>query len=325
MGERLARRRGVEAGEHQPRQTVAADPGQSIVGGDQPFLGQLGRDGERGLGGALAHPGLQHPQDPALDGELDVAQVPVVALQGLGVIAQSPVRARVQPFQIGQRHGVAYPRHDVLALRMGQVVAVQAGTPGRRVAGEGDTAAGVRAEVAEHHALHGDRGPQIVRDVLAPPVQDGAVGVPGPEHGEDRLLQLLGGGLWEVAAGLVPDQPLVRLHQPCQVARVEMEVVGGLAGLLQQGHGLVEQRRIDSHHRAPVHLDEPAVGVPGEPLVAGHLGQAEHGVVVQTDVEDRLHHARHGETRPGADGHQQRVVRLPQQPPGGGLQRRQVP
>ena len=32
-------------------------------------------------GGALADPGLQHPQLAALDGELDVAQVPVVVLQ----------------------------------------------------------------------------------------------------------------------------------------------------------------------------------------------------------------------------------------------------
>ena len=74
--------RGVEAGEHQPGELVPADPGQRLVLGDQPLVDQLGGDGERGLGGALADPGLQHPQRAALDGELDVAQVPVVASPG---------------------------------------------------------------------------------------------------------------------------------------------------------------------------------------------------------------------------------------------------
>src|SRR3712207_7246331 len=45
------------------------------------LVDQLGGDPERRGGGALAHPGLQHPQLVALDGELDVAQVPVVRLQ----------------------------------------------------------------------------------------------------------------------------------------------------------------------------------------------------------------------------------------------------
>jgi hypothetical protein len=39
-----------------------------------PSSNELGGDPERG-GGTLAHPRLQHPQLPALNGELDIAQV----------------------------------------------------------------------------------------------------------------------------------------------------------------------------------------------------------------------------------------------------------
>ena len=46
-------------------------------------------------GGALADPGLQHPQLAALDGELDVAQVAVVGLQPAHHLGQLLVRVRV--------------------------------------------------------------------------------------------------------------------------------------------------------------------------------------------------------------------------------------
>ena len=63
-----------------------------------------------------------------------------------------------------------------------------------------------------------------------------------------------------------------------------------------------------SQHGLAEHLDQPAVGVPGEPLVAGLLGQALHRLVVEADVEDGLHHAGHRELRAGAHRDQQRVV-----------------
>ena len=75
-------------------------------------------------GGALAHPGLQHPQLAALDGELDVAQVPVVRLQPAHHGVQLLRRARVPVGQVGQGQRVADPGDHVLALRVGQVVAV---------------------------------------------------------------------------------------------------------------------------------------------------------------------------------------------------------
>ena len=54
---------------------------QRLVQVDQALVDELGGDDERGRRGALADPGLQHPELAALDGELDVAQVPVVALE----------------------------------------------------------------------------------------------------------------------------------------------------------------------------------------------------------------------------------------------------
>jgi hypothetical protein len=55
-------------------------------------------------------------------------------------------------------------------------------------------------------------------------------------------------------------------------------------------------------------LDEAPVGVVAEALVAGLGDQALQGVGVQAQVEDGVHHARHGHGGAGAHRHQQRVV-----------------
>ncbi len=103
-----------------------------------------------------------------------------------------------------------------------------------------------------------------------------------------------------------------------------MHIVPDAAQVLEKGERPLEAGGVDAHDRAAEHLDEAAVGVPGEAFVAGDLGKPEDGVVVEADVEDRLHHAGHGELRAGADGQQQRVVRLPQRTAGGGFEARQV-
>ena len=49
--------------------------------GDQAFVGHIHGDLDRGLGGALAVAGLQHPQLAALDGELHILHIVVVLFQ----------------------------------------------------------------------------------------------------------------------------------------------------------------------------------------------------------------------------------------------------
>ena len=124
----------VEAREHQLRELGAGHPRHRLVEIDQTLVDQLGGDPERGRRGALADPRLQHPQLAALDRELDVAEVLVVLLERLHNLAQLVVGLLVDLLEIGQRHGIADASDDILALRVLQVVAVdalRAGTRGR--------------------------------------------------------------------------------------------------------------------------------------------------------------------------------------------------
>ena len=70
------------------------------------------------------------------------------------------------------------PGHDVLALRVREVVAVRHLLAGARVAREGHAGARVVAPVAEHHRLHVHRGAEVVADLVLAPVVDRALAVP---------------------------------------------------------------------------------------------------------------------------------------------------
>ena len=298
----------VEVGEHQLGELVAGHAEEGLVLGEHAVLEQVVGDAEGGLGGALAHPGLEHPQVPLLDGELDVAHVAVVLLEALHVLHEGAVARRVEAFEVGEREGVADAGHDVLALGVGQVVAVLAGGSRRGIAGERDARAGGRAAVPEHHRLHVDRGAEVGGNAFAPAVEDRPLGVPRVEDREHGAAQLVAGVLRERPAGVLLDDREEGRDEPAEVVGVEVDIGGDASRVLGRVDGLLEAVAVDAEDRPAVHLDQPPVGVPGEALVAGAAGEGGDAGVAEPDVEHRLHHPRHREPGPGPDGDEQRVV-----------------
>ena len=204
-------RRVVEPREHQLGQLGAGYPLQGLVQVDQALVDELGRDPEGRRRGPFADSGLQHPQLAALDGELDVAQVAVVLLEGAHDLQQLGVAALVDLLQVGQRHRVTDPGHHVLALRVLQVVPVDALRAGRRIPGEGHPGTRIHPQIPEHHRDDVHRGAQLGRDPFLPPVDHRPLGVPRVEHRPHRQLQLLAGFLRELPAGLLDHHLLERL------------------------------------------------------------------------------------------------------------------
>src|SRR5581483_865393 len=150
-----------------------------------------------------------HVELAALDGELEVLHVAEVALQALGdpqqlaidgreaLLERGVLRAalRLADAIAGGPHasgGEAYLARsadacdDVLALSVGQELAVDALLAGGRITGKGDAGRAIGAEVAEDHRLHVDRSAPVARDVVDPAVHDRALVVPRLEHRADR-------------------------------------------------------------------------------------------------------------------------------------------
>ena len=103
---------------------------------DHPFRHHVDGDFDRGLGGALAVPGLKEPDFAFLDGKFDILHVPVVLFQLLVDVDQDPIATRHQFLERRKvRRGFALPidrlrganaGHDVFTLCIDQVVAAEA-------------------------------------------------------------------------------------------------------------------------------------------------------------------------------------------------------
>ena len=152
---------------------------------DQPFVNEIERDLDRGLGAAFAAARLKHVQLAALDRELEVLHVAVVRFELLGDRDELRVHGRLRFLQIGDLLGRADARHDVFALSVAQVLAEQLARAGVGIARERDARPRIVAHVAEHHRDDADRRAPIVGHLVVGAVIDRALGIPGVEHGPD--------------------------------------------------------------------------------------------------------------------------------------------
>jgi hypothetical protein len=195
-------------------------------------------------------------------------------------------------------------------LSVDQEVAVLALVARGRVAREPHAGARAFVAVPEDHRLDVDRGPEVVGDALASAVRDSARTVPRPEHGLDRPAQLIVGILREGISRVSPDNLLVGVGQIPEQLRRDARIRGGTRELLGRLEKCVELFTGNVQDDPRVHGDEAPVRVVGEALVAGLLGEAFHRVVVEAEVEDRVHHPRHREFRSRSHAHQKGVCRI---------------
>ena len=268
------------------RQLLGADPAQRLGAVDRALLREVDGGAHGGQRRALGRARLQQPELAALDRELDVLDVAVLALEQLGGVEQAPVGGRQRGRQLGQRQRVVGAGDDVLALAPGQPLAVGLGVAAERVAGEEHAGAGSVAEVAEDHRLDDHRGAAVLGDAPVLAVGLGAARGPGAEDGLDHRFQRLVG---------------VGRHLFVGVAEDRLADLGGgrvLARLVEVGaeHGLAEL------------VDEAAVGGAGEVAVAGERRQRFLDLVGDAEVEDRVHHPRHADRGARADRDQQRAL-----------------
>jgi hypothetical protein len=144
------------------------------------------------------------------------------------------------------------------------------------IARERHAGAGRVARVAEHHRLHVDRGAPLGGDVVLAAIDDRAVVHPGAEHGAGGAAQLIPRIVREHLAGALLDQRLEALDELLLVGGGELRVldVGVVVLVLELVNDGLERLVIfafallHAEHDVAVHLDEAAVAVPRETLVA---------------------------------------------------------
>jgi hypothetical protein len=161
----------------------------------------------------------------------------------------------------------------VFALGIDQEFAVEQVFARARVAREGDAGAAVVAQIAEDHRLHVDGGAPGSGNVVQLAIDLGAVVVPALEHGHHGAPELFPRIGREFAADAGADQPLKRDHSfrssDSQIG-IELDALLLLDHVDDDFEGVVIflRYRLEAHDHVAVHLDEAAIRVPGETLVA---------------------------------------------------------
>ncbi len=161
----------------------------------------------------------------------------------------------------------------------------------------------------------------VVRNVLDLAVPDGALAVPGLEDAADGPPQLGLRIVREFHAQDFLDPHLEGLGEVLQfvggelgVALVTLLVLDVLHHAVQLLADALAVGRLDAlgllHDDVGVHHDEAAVGVIDETRVLGLLDEARDGLGAQADVQDGVHHARHGGTGAGAAAHEEGILRV---------------
>ena len=283
------------------------DPGDRLFLADRALVDHVGGDAHRRGRRPLRGPCLEHVQAAALDRELEVLDVAVVRLELLADALELGVHLRHLGLHLGDLRGGPDAGDDVLALGVGEVLAEQDLLARVRVPRERDARPGVVAHVAEDHRHDVDRRAEVVGDGLVLAVVAGPLAEPAREHGLDREIELLGWVLREIAARVGLDDRLELGDEVLQGGGVEVGILLCAVLLFGRLEGVVEALAADLHHDPPEHLDESPVGIPPETLVAGQRDETLRRLLVEAEVEDRVHHAGHRELGARAHAHEQRV------------------
>ena len=301
-------------------QVLRLDAHDSLPVVDQALANHVHREFHCRGAGALAVASLEHVELAFLDRELEVLHVAIVLLQSAGDGPQLVVRLRERRLQFANRSGGADAGHDVLALRVQEELAVKLVRASGRIPSETDARRRRVAQVPEDHCLHVDGGAEVVGDVVHAPVVIGPRVVPGAKHGIASHLELLVSALREIRAERLLVVRLEGFHDLPQLAGGQVHVVLGAGLFLDAVQDFLELAFRHVHHDVSEHHDEAPVAIEREGLLAAQPRETFGGLVVQAEVEDGVHHARHREFRAGTHGEQERVRRVAQLLPHVGLE-----
>ncbi len=140
-------------------------------------------------------------------------------------------------------------------------------------------------------------------------------------HGQPQLLDRI---LGESLARARLDEPLELRHEGLERLGPQVGIGPGPRLGLGAIEKLVEGVAVDAEDHVTEDGDEAAIAVPGEALVLGPAREPQHRPVIETEVEDSIHHARHGGAGARAHGDEKgprggervRQAPAPRAPPG---------
>ncbi len=292
--------------------------GQGFTGIHIFARGHLHRPPHAGQAYALGVAGLEHPELALLDGKFHVLGVFVMLFKACHDPAELGVGFLPNRVLFAWHIVEVFRRTDtgdhVFALGVDQVFAHGLGFTRGPVARERHAGSGFFPHVPEDHRADVYGRAEQAGDLVDLAIFICSFGTPGAEDGLDREFQLFEWILGERFLHFALVQLLIRLDQFLELGSVEVRVGLRLVLFLDlvefDLEVVVGQSTGWPHDHITEHIDESTVTIPGRAFISGLFDEAEDRLVGEAEVEDGIHHARHGNRCAGADRNKQRVARI---------------
>ena len=261
------------------------------------------------LCGTLAASGLQHVELASFHGKLHVLYIFIVFFKKICDLGEICIRFRERICHLLDVHRCSHTGNHVFALGVYQELSENLVGSVRRASGECNTGSGGISHVSEYHGLYVYSSTQIMCDTVQVAVKDGTVVIPGTEYSLHCFDELFLRILREVLTGFFLHDLLVACDDFFQIFSSQIHIELGTLGSFLSIKYLIKFCLWNFLYNITEHLDETAVAVHGKSSVLCQSSQTLHTVVVQTQIQNGVHHARHGNHSTGTYGYQQRVFR----------------
>ena len=141
-------------------------------------------------------------------------------------------------------------------------------------------------------------------DVVFATIDDGAVIIPRTEDCADGATELFARIIGEIFACPFSDEFAESISKGAECGGIQFGVGDmGIFGMELffkifnddfEGIVVFTGSLLDAHNDIAVHLEETAVAVVGKTFVTTAFGEGTYGLVVETEIEDGIHHTWHG-------------------------------
>ena len=238
-----------------------------------------------------------------LNSELHILHISVMIFQSLTYFLELSKCLREFVSHLSDLHRCTNTCYYVLTLCVGQELTEQALSTGSRISGKCNTGTTVITHVTECHRLNVNSSTPGIRDIVVTTINVCTRVVPGTEYSFDSAHQLFLGIIREVYTDLSLVLSLELASQFLQIISSKLNVLLNTLLLFHCIDQLLEVLLTYFHNNVGIHLDKSSIAVPSPTRVAGLLSDYVNNGLIQTKVQNGIHHTGHGCSRAGTNGY----------------------
>ena len=189
--------------------------------------------------------------------------------------------------------------HNILTLSVNQILTIEEVLSITGITAEANTCSRCVAHVAEYHCHNRNGCSPFVGNTFHLTIEDGTLVHPAAEYSTDGAPKLFLRIGWEVLTGLLLNGLLEEFDELLQRLNGEILIENNALLFLHLFDDSLEWvdvfliLRLHAEHNIAIHLNKAAIAVVNEVRIASLSNHTFSYLIVKTEVEDGVHHARH--------------------------------